>query len=276
MSTNTNPKMSIVVVSCDAYQDIAAYYLHYLSVNWSDCPYPVAVAMETVDLHSPVAQTLVCGADTTWTQRAIQAVQAMPGKYILLTVDDLYMSKPVSSAEFDKVLDFMEKEDIRYYRIPTFHATRQKPVSYPGNDNVEQIPKNRVYGVTFGSSIWAREELLKVLGDGSRSAWDLENDFSAAAVNAGEGYLEKYVADKRRLLHSVHMAKGGKWLPDAVKTMKKLGYDDIDYSKRGMIPLATNLRFKVNMVATGLCPTRLRKPLKKFLKKLGFQFATEN
>ena len=270
-----NTNMSIVVVGCDKYSDIAEYYLEFLHKNWNDCMYPVFVATESYQFNDPNVRSIICGKDSTWTGRAIEAISKTETDYILLTVDDIYMSEKVDSEEISKILDFMESEKILYYRIPVFRTTKKYDVSYPGNENVELIRAQKPYAVSIGTAIWNKEEILKILGDGTKTAWDLENDFSQLSMNTNTTFIEKYVSDKRFLLHSVHMIKAGRWIPKAAKEMTKKG-NSIDYSERGFVPFSQTMRSHIYGIGSKLCPPSMRKTVKKIMTKVGFTFATNN
>jgi hypothetical protein len=274
--TNYDKRMSLVVVSCDAYVDIAEYYINFLRLNWSECKNRVIVAMEEKEINGDKVETIVCGANTTWTQRAITAIKNANTPYILLSVDDLFMSEHVDAKEIDRVLDFIEKEKILYYRIPVFKFADKNIPTYSGNENVEHIPSNQRYNVSIGTAIWDKFEILRILGDGTKSAWDLENYFLEQAIIGKPGYIEKYVSDKRFLLHSIHMVKSGRWIPKSVKKMAKLGYN-IDYTSRGYISFRD--RLKINGFyswASRKFPLWLRKLVKKLMSFLGFKFTSKN
>lgn len=268
-----NPTLSIVVVSCDAYSDIVKQYLHYLHLNWPDCEYPVYVAMEKADLESSFASTVVCGSNTTWTQRAIQAIKTAGTDYVLLSVDDLFISEKVNSSDFKSVVQFIGKEKIKYYRIPVLRLDDKKE-TYPGNPNVELIERNKRYNVSIGTAIWDKNEILSILGDGAMSAWDLENYFLLEAEKAKPGYLDGYVSDKRYLLHSVHMIKSGKWIPAGVNEMKRKGYS-LSTAERGFISFGDRLKLNwfYSWCSKNL-PTGLRNKVKAVMKKFGFKFAS--
>lgn len=267
--------ISIVVVSCDNYLDIVREYLHYFELNWPNCNYRLFIATEEKYIDSSIAEFVLCGTNTTWTQRAIKAINSCDSPYILLSVDDLFISEKVDTRAFDEIESFIFDNNILYYRIPVFKVGSDSNNNYPGNENVERIEKNRRYNISIGTSIWERNELLSILGDGSMSAWDLENYFLKNAELASPGYLEGYVADKRFLLHSVHMIKSGKWIPTGVKQMKKKGYR-IDTSIRGYIGIMD--RLKLNWFYSYLSrklPTNIRGIIKRVMRKMGFRFASE-
>lgn len=266
--------MAIVVVGCDLYSDIADYYIMFLKKNWPDCRFPVYVATESHEFTDKSINSVICGSNSTWTGRAIKAIKQANTKYILLTVDDIFISEAVDSSAFEEILQFMNREKIMYYRIPVFRTSKKYEKSYPGFDNVELIAARKPYAISIGTAIWNCNELLRVLGDGSKSAWELENDFSCFSINYSKPYIDKYVADKRFLLHSVHMIKAGKWIPKAAREMKKKGLK-IDYSKRGFIPKRQLIRSSVYGIGTKICPPKYRGRVKAVLSRIGFKFATK-
>lgn len=268
-------RMSIAVISCDAYQDIVKYYLEFMKKNWPDCPYDVIIATETYDHHDNVAKTIMCGENTTWTKRAIDAIQSCDSPYVLMTVDDLFISEKVDTDAFEQALDFIESHGITYYRIPWHLASNNHYKTHPDNPNVNMIPENMPYGRSIGSSIWERNELLGLLGDGTMSAWELEDFFCKEASNGTGVFYKYYVSDKRYLLHSVQMISQSKWEVDSVKMLKKMGYE-IDTSARGFLPKSVYRRRRIIGRLGRICPVKFRKTAKKILRRLGIRFFTSN
>jgi hypothetical protein len=270
-----NNDLTIIIVSCDAYQDIDYQYLKFLHENWRDCPFEIVFAMETKQIERYDIKTVVCGENTTWTQRAIEAVKSAKTQYILLSIEDLFISKPVNNTDILSILDFVKKEKIKYYRIPVFKVPDKATIYYPNSKHAQLIRRDRRYNVSLGTSIWDRDELLTVLGDGTMSAWDLENYFLKKAEHEQPGYLDRYVTDDRLLLHTVHMIKSGKWIPKSVKKLEKLGYK-IDASSRGYISFSD--RIKLNSIYSWMSinlPSSLRNKIKCIMSKLGFKFASQ-
>ena len=268
-------RLSIVVVSCDKYEDIVRYYLFYLKAHWPNCDYNIYVAEEEIDLHSEIATTVLCGKGANWTKAAITTINSTDSQYILLSNDDYYIYKDIDGKEIKKVLDFIMANGIKYYRFPHAAQKGKRYEKYKENVNVERIPTTVPYGITIGTAIWERNEILRILGDGTKSAWDLESDFSRQATLGKKGqYYNDYVSDRRDLLHYVHMATWGKWIPSAARTLKEHGHCEIDYSQRGFVSRRSVFKFRVYGVATRIIPVKMRAPIKRLLSKIGFKFAT--
>ena len=270
-----NDKMTVLVVSCDKYQDIVEQYLRYLRLNWSDCSFPIAVATEECTISDKNVRTIKCGKDVQWTKEVLMALDQIKSEYVLLTVDDLFISKKVDNNALEEALLFMCEHNIDYYRIPKFQVKNSKKSLYSGTTHVARIQKDKVYSITIGSSIWRKTKLKKILGDGTKTAWELEDRFIELALKSKRGYYNKYVTDTRPLLHCAHMVTGGRWIRKGVNDMRKQGYE-IDTSKREFLSLGQEMRMKVYGTATKFVPKSFRRPLKSFLKRFGMQFATKN
>lgn len=267
-------RLTVLVVSCDKYKDIVEQYLYYLRLNWSDCQFPIAVAMEESDIDFENVRVIKCGKGVQWTKEVLIALDQIDSERVLLTVDDLFISQKVDNIAILYALDFMIKNDIGYYRIPKFQHRYSKKDLYPGEENIARIRKDKVYSVTIGSAMWKTSELKKFLGDGTKTAWELEEFFTKSAVNASSGYFDSYVTDTRPLLHCAHMVTAGKWIPSGLKDMKKQGYQ-IDTSTRETLSKKETVRMSAYAVATAIVPKKLRRPIKMFFSKFGFKFATK-
>lgn len=267
-------RMTILVVSCDKYKDISDMYFHYLRVNWPDCNFPLVIATEEADCADKDVKVIKCGKGVLWTKEVLMALNEIDSELVLMTVDDLFISHKVDNEAIKTALDFMYKHNLKYYRIPKGKRKAKKEDLYPGEKNISRIRKDIVYSVTIGSSIWRKDELIRVLGDGTKTAWELEDQFSEAAANGNRGYYDGYVTDIRPLLQCAHMVTAGKWIPKGVKDMEKYGFH-IDTSKRGMLTLWESQKMSLYGVATKITPKRLRKPLKIVLSKIGMKFATK-
>lgn len=267
-------RMTILVVSCDKYKDISDMYFHYLRVNWPDCDYPLVLATEESDCADSNVQVIKCGKGVLWTKEVLTALESIKSKYVLMTVDDLFISKKVDNASVKSALDFMVDNNLKYYRIPKGKRFARKVDRYPGQKYVARIRKDKVYSVTIGSSIWRKDELKLILGDGEKTAWELEDSFSEAALNGEKGYYDGYATDIRPLLQCAHMVTAGKWIPRGLRIMKANG-SPIDTSKRERLSHKEAFRMDLYGVATKVTPKKFRKPLKSFLSKFGMKFATK-
>ena len=87
-----------------------------------------------------------------------------------------------------------------------------------------KIKKNAVYARSLGIDIWDRDALFETFGDGTMSAWDVENYFLESSMKETEGYYDDWVSDTRNFLHVIETVFGGrKWIRKASKDFNDLG-----------------------------------------------------
>ena len=267
--------MTLLIISCDNHKDVVEQYMHYLRINWPDCAFSVVVATEDCDISDSDSTIIKCGKGVLWTKEVLIALNHIDTKYVLMTVDDFYISRKINSEIIFDALSFMENNKIKYYRIPRADRSIKKKDLYPGQTYVSKVRKNVPYSVSIGSAIWEKEELISILGDGTQSAWQIEDHFTKIAIDSGPGYYDGYASDARSFMQCAHMVTNGKWIPSGLRLMKKRGYI-VDLGKRPILSKREVFSMNIRIFATKITPKRLRVCIKKFFKGFGVKFASNH
>ena len=267
--------MAIVIVSCDAYLDVMKEYMRYFKMNWPDCPYELIVVTETLNLKDDRVYCITAGNDIPWTKRAILGINSTNCPYILMSMDDGFLSEKVNTEEVVEIVDFIKNNSIKYYRNPKRKYKCKKNPVFASRNNVYKIRKNEIYGIDFGHNIWERNTILSLLGDGTKSAWQIEEYLNEIALNSEPGYYEDMVSDKNNFLHIIETVSGGKWMPTEINRLKNLGIP-VNIGKRGVLPKSDSVRRKIHQIASSVVPPKQRKNVKRVLSKLGYKFVTKN
>jgi len=270
-----NERMAIVIPACDKYLDIVSEYMKYLRANWSDCPFEIILVTETQQYSDPRITSFVTSATTNWTGRVLEGIKHTNCKYILTTVEDAFIAKTVNTQDIFDILDFMDKHKIAYYRNPKNGHIRTKENSFGDFEYACKIEKDGIYSRTLGIDIWNRQALIDLFGDGTMTAWDVENYFIEYAVKSESGYFEDWVSDSRNFLNVIETVSKGKWFPSAIKEFKKLK-EPISIGNRGILPTSDTVQRRIHNSMNHVVPKKLRKPLKRILTRLGFKFASQN
>ncbi len=272
---NMNQDMSIVIITCDAYIDVMQEYMRYFRMNWKDCPFELIVVTEDVDINDERARCITAGKGTEWTQRAIIGIEAASTPYVLMSMDDGFISEPVDTDDVLGIIQFLKDNHIKYYRNPKRKYDYKDNPVFDDNANVYKIKKNLVYGIDFGHNIWEKNTIRELLGDGSRSAWQIEEYLNEIALNSEPGYYDDYVSDKRNFLNIVETVSGGKWMPKEIKKLELLGIP-ANLGNRGILPWTDTFRRNLHAIAYKIVPQKHRKAVKKVFSKLGYKFVTKN
>ena len=192
-------RLSIYVSSPDSYSDVLAVFLKGYRRYWSDCPYEFIL---TTNTKSYEGITCICNnkQNDTWVERTIAALPVIKSKYVMLMCDDIILSDNVDNSLIERLLDYMDSHEIRYCNLgPTPKGSKIK--SFPLLRSVnKQIP----YAINLQFGIFRKDLFVELLGDGSLSAWDIENSINEqAAVAPSEDYKD-VVAVSEYILPYIH------------------------------------------------------------------------
>jgi len=268
-------KLAIVIPACDKYLDIFSEYMRYFKTNWSDCPFELILVTEEKKYNDERVTSITTSSQTNWTGRVLAGVAQTNCKYILTSIEDGFISQKVNTTDLFEIIDFMDKHAIKYYRNPKDGHKRTKENMFEDFEYACKLEKNGVYSRTLGIDIWNREALIELFGDGTKSAWDIENYFLEYAVTAEKGYFEDWVSDKRNFLHIIETVSGGKWMITEIKRFDKLGMP-VNVGNRPVTKITDYFRRRLHAFMNAVTQKCLRKPIKKLVAKFGYKFGSMN
>lgn len=169
-----NQKLSVVVCSCDKYEDtwlpFFTLYKKYFNLN-----VPIWLNTESKSYSSEgleIQSLCIHNNNTPWGKRFRDYLCACNTKYVLILLDDFFIRRPVNLQLFFNALDILENDD-RSFMI-SFGATPD-----PNNINCQymeyfQRPQFGKYKLNLQAGLWRREKLLSLVRDGD-NPWDFED-----------------------------------------------------------------------------------------------------
>lgn len=163
---------------------------------------------------------LNCGPNAVWSTRTRMALTQLKSKYILFLLEDFYISQRVDTNKIQKTIQLMDDINIKYYKLLSLSSIHTP--NYEDYKYLRIIPSNLRYGVSLMPAIWERDYFLSKIGDGDYNPWKFESDRNADAEKSDDTLIGLY--DSRNILNICHMVVQGKFLPNAIKRMKKSGY----------------------------------------------------
>lgn len=268
-------KLAIVIPAYDGNLDIFKEYLRYFKIFWEDCPFELILVTQDTRYTDERVTSLTTNKEALWTARVLKALEYTKCKYILTSIEDAFISKKINTDYIYMILDFMEKNHIKYYRNPKNGHKKTRKNSFNDFDNACKIRKDIVYSRSLGIDIWERDTLLQLFADGTKNAWQIEEYFLEQAYSEKKGYFDDWVSDKDNFLNVIETVNKGKWIPSAIKKFKKIGYP-IDLGNRKVMPLSEVFKLNFRFWIGKVIPIKFRKKIKKILTKFGFKFAINN
>lgn len=166
---NSQVNIPILVVSCDAYQDVWHPFFYYFFKNWRDCPYPVYLVSNKLKYPDSRVSPLLVGSDVDYSSNLIKALHQIPDEWLIFWIDDRPPAIPVDTARLAKLILLAQEKDAGCLKLIPCN-----PLSLTDEkDAIGEIPKNSQYLVSMTIALWKKSTLLKVLQPGE-SAWDIE------------------------------------------------------------------------------------------------------
>lgn len=269
-----NQEMAIILPACDKYLDIVSEYMRYLHLNWKDCPFEIILVTETRPFHDERVSSYTTSKETEWTGRVLEGLKHTSCKYVLVMIEDAFFSQKVSNQDIFDILDFMKRHHVKYYRNPKNYHAKTPENSFADFEYACKIKKDVIYARSLGIDIWDRDALVETFGDGTMSAWDVENYFLASSMAESAGYYEDWVSDTRNFLHVIETVAGGRWIRKAIKRFKELG-TPVNLGSRKFNSITDEYRRRLYGVANKIIPRNKRGTVKKIFSKIGFKFATK-
>ncbi len=226
-----NTDCTILVTSCDAYQDVEGPFITLFRKYWSDCPFEAVLLTETTETKG-FDRIIKTGKGKTWSQMLVEALKQIETPYVLMEMNDFMLAAPVDTANILKRIEQMKQFDVVNLRLIP-NPPGQRP--WRETDLLE-MPKNTAYCVSCQTGIWQREYLLGLAAQ-NKSAWEFERYGSFMVGNEPRPIL---VTPKREYpdVDTVHK---GYWVPSGVQLLKENGID-YDFSKRGPQTFTVRLR----------------------------------
>jgi hypothetical protein len=159
----------ILVVSCDAYQDLWHPFFNCFFKYWSDCPFPVYLVSNTVKYNSEKVLPLLVGSDVDYSSNLIKALSLIEDDWVILWIEDRPPAIQVDTSGLLKLIHLAQSRGASYLRLIPFGP----PAFVSKKEIIGELSKGTPYRVSMTVSLWKKSTLLKILKPGE-TAWDIE------------------------------------------------------------------------------------------------------
>lgn len=222
---------AIIVMSCDKYSDLWHDFFNLKSINWPRCRLNCYLVTNNKHCKENNVIDILCEDYLNWTGRLKKCLLAIPEKYVILMLEDYYISEEVDNIKVKDLLSLIEKDHISYCKVEERNCSTKK--LYKNIEYLRIITPDIHYGISLTTSIWEKGFLLEVIGDNDYTAWEFEIDRNRESSEQKE-FSKLCICDIRNILNIKHMVQRGKYIGESLKYFQKKGYY-IDKRKRGVI-----------------------------------------
>lgn len=216
-----NKDISILITSCDKFYDTWDIVSKSFSDYWPDCPYDIFLLSNESSFSHEKIRNLRIGKDQSWSLNLKKALAKIKTKYVLIWLDDVFLSQKVNNCDFELIEKFIVLNDINFLRL----RSNPSPSKWLGDYGL--IEHNALfYRVSIFASIWDIKILNDLLVD-EESAWDFE---IKGSIRSSKYY--KFYCVKNDFFSYVHGIEKGLWKLDALNWLKEKEFViDFDYRR---------------------------------------------
>jgi len=223
---------SILVSSCDAYEDLWVPFFTQFFRHWPDCPFPAYLGTEAKIYNNNRVTTLLSNGEQIWSNCLLKYLEQIKTPYILLLLEDFFLRKDVKTVEVINALDFLVDKKGKMMRIGRNKPWPSRGIDGPLNENTDFaiIRPGFPARVTLQASFWEKQALVDLLLAGE-NIWEFEVKGSERSWKWGNGF---FCTIKSILPYKYHVIEKGKWLRHEAL---KFSYLDIgcDFTKRPLM-----------------------------------------
>lgn len=171
--------LTILVNSCDKYEDAWEPFFKILKLQWPECEqYRIVLNTESkvYDCDFLNVETICGGKDVTWSQRLKYVLERIETDYILYFLEDFFLLEKVSNETFEEALKLIQdSHDIGYIGLK-YQKKREYRNPDDEDNSVRFINKDKIVTVNrinSMSALWNKSWLMSLIKD-HETPWEFE------------------------------------------------------------------------------------------------------
>lgn len=231
-----NNDVTILVNSCDKYEDAWEPFFRLLKIHWPECEnYRIVLNTETKVYNCKFlnVETICGGKNITWSKRLKNVLKKIDSEIVFFLMEDFFLKSRLDNEEFLNVVDYMQKDEtVGYISVMYKEVKLCKDCSLTEGRFVprDELPIN--YRLALVSTLWNRKYLLKIIRN-HETPWEFEMYAGIRSkrytdklldVNNNPGYcncIYNYDIAWEKGIGITH----GQWLPKNKDLFDKYGID---------------------------------------------------
>lgn len=235
-------RATILVNSCDSYEDAWYPFFELFKTFWKDCNYPIVLNTESkaykdsdLDIKSYCLYSI--NDCVPYGKRLLEHLDRIDSEYIIMMMDDFFLRAQVDNKKLEYYLDYIAKNpEVAYI---SFDAV-EDDLNIDDDCLQDCLLRPRVgqYKVNLQSGIWRKNKLIKYIKP-HENPWEFEDIGSLRSFES----FDKFYTLKNLSLSPIKYGKKegltwgivrGKWVVDDIDPLFKYHGIEIDYNIRGI------------------------------------------
>lgn len=238
-----NKSVTILVNSCDKYEDAWEPFFRLLKIQWPECEqYKIILSTETKTYNCDFldVKTINVSGKMSWSARLKNTLHQIETEYVLFFLEDFFLLEKVRDDIFNKALELIKRD--KKIGVINFNKRRYGSV-FPETTDYEKCfveqgkkVKNRTNVLV---SLWRKEYFLRLLY-GDENPWEYEKNSNIRSRFAGyKIFTQDYNYSSPAFRYCMNPVDGygitqGKWLVKNKELFESFGINNVDYCRLGM------------------------------------------
>ena len=244
---------ALLIVSCDAYQDLWVPFFTLLFRYWPDCPYPIFLGANHATFPDRRVAPLTVGDDRDWSSNLIRMLESISTGGVLLIQEDFLIDRPVQTERVAALIGYAAARQAACLRLMPIPGPDVLCADQP---ELGVIRKGADYRVSLQAAWWRKESLAAVLR-GGESPWQFERLGSRRSDDLPAPFLSLREGVEYPLDYYTTAVFRGYWEPGAVALCQRENIP-VDLRRRPVMPL--RMRVERSLRRMGV-PDRLARML---------------
>lgn len=132
--------------------------------------------------------------------------------------EDLLIMDRVDESELEKILDDMEKFNLKYCKFTA--PVKGMPIGNSGL--LTKVKMTTPYSRNLAIGIYRTDYLAEIIGDGTRSPWEIESEWLKETHSAPKDvYFNDIVIVNKDILYATNAVLKGRWYSSTIQKLKK-------------------------------------------------------
>lgn len=270
-------KVSILVNSCDLYEDVWNPFFSLLKIQWSDCPYDIYLNTENKNYICDFLdiKTISTGKEKNWTARIKAALDEIESDYIIFMLEDFFLLEQVDNSKLDAVIsEIQNNSDVGFVFFTPIGV--RYDIEYKPNTLFSDVSKYADYRVNACLGLWKKEFLLQMLYlDGS--PWEFEHNATRLSWLSNNRCCVINPDYSSIFTYSILPSEGygitqKKWLPKNKELFSKynihVNFSTLGFLEKSNTQKETQQSEKTKVKSTHNCVLAISKRIRKYKKRI--------
>lgn len=171
--------VTIIVNSCDKYEDTWYPFFRLLKTYWPCCDdYDIILNTETKQYNCDFMKlrTINCEPSLTWSERLKNILDQIDTEFVLFFLDDFFIKSPVNNSSVAEAISLMKSDDKIGYiglKYNKTHKFRNPEMPLPEEHFFNRDLTDTVNRINCNSALWRKDWLTGLLRK-HESPWEFE------------------------------------------------------------------------------------------------------